>query len=321
MAVSRLIFFYLFRLLLSTSRCECVLFYNKSPFQVDVSVEVDAPFQEGRYYRVPPGGEEHWGRTTWNRMHIKRTSTPSVDITIDLYHNGYVHFYNEEHVTAAQVYGRDHIRVRIPKYIRRREDRTNFGLDNFQKHFVITGNSGTGKSSLINLLRDISDDDKQAAAVGEVETTMYLTEYTHPDYTKIRLWDTPGAGTRANPSHEYFQDKSIYIFDSIIILSAGRFLEAEHKIVKEAMDWNVPVFLVRNKAKIDYDNRKRRKIKESEQDYIDEVKNDVTRNLNQNEILRANIYVIDTNYPDLFQYKKFKQDLLGEKQQSDKDVL
>ncbi|CAF1326214.1 unnamed protein product [Adineta ricciae] len=139
---------------------------------------ISALFQGSEHYAIPPSGQEHWGRVTWNKMHIKRTSPSYVDITTDLYHNRCVHFYNEGHVTAAQVYGWDHIHVRIPKQ-KKGEHRTKFGrLNNSQTQTTMTSSSGAEKSLLINLLRGI------------------------PDF----------------------------------ILSAGRFTETEHKIVKETTD-------------------------------------------------------------------------------------
>ena len=85
----------------------------------DIFEYISALFQGSEYYAIPPDDQEHWDPIAWNKMHIKQTSPTYVDITIDLYHNRYVHFYNEEHLTAAQVYEWDHIHVRIPKHIKR----------------------------------------------------------------------------------------------------------------------------------------------------------------------------------------------------------
>ncbi|CAF1645251.1 unnamed protein product, partial [Adineta ricciae] len=178
------------------------------------------------YYAISLGGQEHWARVIWNKMHIKRTSPLACYGCTGIWMGSYSRSHSKTH--------------------EKRENRTKFSLNNSQNQTVMTSNSGAEKSLPNNLLRGI------------------------PDF----------------------------------ILAAGRLTEAEHNIVKETTDWNVPVFLVRSKAKIDCESWKRRKIEESE------VKKNIRKNLNGNEILPTNMYVIDTHHPDLFEYKKFKQALL-----------
>ena len=85
-------------------------------------------------------------------------------------------------------------------------------------NFGITGQSRTGKSSLINGLRMIHDSDSDAAPVGEVETTRNITKYTHPNEDRFVLWDMPGAGTYFHPIRTYLQDKCLLAFDCLILV-------------------------------------------------------------------------------------------------------
>jgi len=65
---------------------------------------------------------------------------------------------------------------------------------------AITGNSGTGKSSLNNALRGLKPRDDGAAAVGVKETTLDPHGYDfEPAGPEMRLWDLPGAGTPKFP--------------------------------------------------------------------------------------------------------------------------
>lgn len=71
--------------------------------------------------------------------------------------------------------------------------RQQIGIDVMHHYnFAITGQSGSGKSSLINAIRGFSDTDPRAAKVGEVETTMKIQSYVHPSYPHVVLWDLPG---------------------------------------------------------------------------------------------------------------------------------
>ena len=59
----------------------------------------------------------------------------------------------------------------------------------------ITGGSGNGKTSLLNGLRGLKDNNPLAGKIGAVETTMIIKKYAHPFHPSINLWDLPGAGT------------------------------------------------------------------------------------------------------------------------------
>ncbi|CAB4038843.1 interferon-inducible GTPase 5-like, partial [Paramuricea clavata] len=56
----------------------------------------------------------------------------------------------------------------------------------------ITGDSGVGKSSFINAIRGLKDDDEGAADTGVKETTINVAKYPHPTNSKIMFWDLPG---------------------------------------------------------------------------------------------------------------------------------
>ncbi|KAK7879942.1 hypothetical protein WMY93_033379 [Mugilogobius chulae] len=66
--------------------------------------------------------------------------------------------------------------------------------------------TGSGKSTLINALREVSDKDDEAAPVGLDETTMKPTQYTYPNNPNITLWDLPGIGTTKFPAEDYVKE-------------------------------------------------------------------------------------------------------------------
>jgi predicted GTPase len=59
-------------------------------------------------------------------------------------------------------------------------------------NIAITGNSGVGKSTLINTIRSLRAYDKGAADVNVIECTQERTCYIHPDNENLKLWDLPG---------------------------------------------------------------------------------------------------------------------------------
>ncbi|HCJ6425093.1 50S ribosome-binding GTPase [Acinetobacter baumannii] len=106
---------------------------------------------------------------------------------------------------------------------------------------AITGQSGSGKSSLINAIAG-----SKVAPVGFVETTMEPKEYKTEN--GIILVDLPGCGTANFPFETYIDDMQISSFDAIILVTANRFYEADIKLFNYVVNnLKKPIFLVRTK--------------------------------------------------------------------------
>ena len=128
-------------------------------------------------------------------------------------------------------------------------------------NIAVVGNSGVGKSLLINRLRRLRPKAEGWAPVGVNETTREPTmqllkafqgisrlrsrgfeafglcfsaprgleapRYPYPSQPSVRLWDLPGAGTVAVPAETYLQDMGLRYFDRVVVVSAQRFTEME----------------------------------------------------------------------------------------------
>uniref|UniRef100_A0AC34Q8Q9 IRG-type G domain-containing protein n=1 Tax=Panagrolaimus sp. JU765 TaxID=591449 RepID=A0AC34Q8Q9_9BILA len=88
---------------------------------------------------------------------------------------------------------------------------------NTDYNFGITGQSGVGKSSLINAICGYDDNDPRAAKIDIVECTETVQRYPHPNLKHLVLYDLPGAGTTGHPSLTYFCDKRLYVFDFVFV--------------------------------------------------------------------------------------------------------
>jgi hypothetical protein len=115
----------------------------------------------------------------------------------------------------------------------------------------VVGDSGTGKSRLINKLRKLEAGADGWAPVGVNETTMAPTMYPFPGETKVRLWDLPGAGTPAFPREGYIRSMGLRYFDAVLVCSACRFTEIEVSLSQELSSYSVPHFMVRTKLDMD----------------------------------------------------------------------
>ena len=123
-----------------------------------------------------------------------------------------------------------------------RSAKTRIQYDPEKLHFAVCGNSGSGKSSLINAFRGLTNVDPGAAPTGVIETTMSVTRYPDPHdelpHSRFIWFDVPGAGTLNVPSWQYFNQQGLFVFDIIILvydtvsifhsIIIGKFIHKDH---------------------------------------------------------------------------------------------
>eukprot|EP00440_Ansanella_granifera_P067868 gb/GFBE01073624.1/.p1 GENE.gb/GFBE01073624.1/~~gb/GFBE01073624.1/.p1 ORF type:complete len:463 (+),score=94.09 gb/GFBE01073624.1/:1-1389(+) len=116
---------------------------------------------------------------------------------------------------------------------------------------AVVGNSGVGKSLLINKLRRLKPGASHWAPTGVKETTLSPTMYSFPGIERVRLWDLPGAGTSEFPQETYIREMGLRYFDSVLIVTAGRFTTTEVLLRSELENYKIPYFMVRTKIDLD----------------------------------------------------------------------
>uniref|UniRef100_A0A7S4WC96 IRG-type G domain-containing protein n=1 Tax=Alexandrium monilatum TaxID=311494 RepID=A0A7S4WC96_9DINO len=120
----------------------------------------------------------------------------------------------------------------------------------------VVGNSGVGKSLLINQLRGLSHGMDGWAPVGINETTVKVSMYAFPSEHRVRLWDFPGAGTPDLPLGTYVARMGLRYLDKVLIVTAGRFTETEMELRGHLRECHVPHCMVRTKVDIDVWNNR-----------------------------------------------------------------
>ncbi|XP_030641238.1 interferon-inducible GTPase 5-like [Chanos chanos] len=144
---------------------------------------------------------------------------------------------------------------------------------------AVTGESGAGKSSFVNAIRGLSDDDDDGAApTGVTETTKEPTMYLHPTMPNIRVWDLPGIGTQNFKAKQYIKDVNFNTYDFFIIISSERFKENDIMLAKEIKKNKKKFYFVR--SKIDNDIcTEMRKAGFNEQNVLLKIREDCKKNL------------------------------------------
>ncbi|KAM9114295.1 interferon-inducible GTPase 5-like [Pangshura tecta] len=164
-------------------------------------------------------------------------------------------------------------------------------LRNTKLNIAITGNSGSGKSSFINAIRSLNDDDRGAAKTGVTETTKDPTAYPHPIHPNVIVWDLPGIGTTKYPAETYLTDVKVCRYDFFIIIAAGRFTEADTKLAKEINGMGKNFYFVRTKVDVDLANEQKKKYFKEEK-ILAEIRSDCMKQLQKAGISSPQVFLV-----------------------------
>ncbi|XP_043358236.1 interferon-inducible GTPase 5-like [Dermochelys coriacea] len=96
------------------------------------------------------------------------------------------------------------------------------GAGKFTLNIAVTGEAGSGKSSFVNAIRGLGDEDDGAAETGLQETTEKHTAYPHPTYPNVRVWDLPGTRMKKFELDTYFKRVEFSRFNFFITISSPR---------------------------------------------------------------------------------------------------
>ncbi|XP_006032814.1 interferon-inducible GTPase 5-like [Alligator sinensis] len=124
-------------------------------------------------------------------------------------------------------------------------------LESVRLDVGITGEAGSGKSSFVNALRGLGDEDAGAARTGVVETTREPTPYQHPRYPGVTIWDLPGIGTPGTPPDTYLEQVGFSRYDFFIIIASQRFTAHHAALARHIQGTGKSFYFVRSKVDMD----------------------------------------------------------------------
>lgn len=193
--------------------------------------------------------------------------------------------------------------------------RENDEWKSFNCKFAVIGESGTGKSTLINALRGVRSSSEGAAKVGVIETTLEPKRYLHPNNENIEFWDLPGVGTPSFPKDSYLMNLNIRQYHIFILVLSTRFSENISWLADEITAMGKHMVFVRTKVGIDIDNDKQEN-QETHNKYqvLTAIREDCRKKLEKKEI---KIFLVDSYMINEFDFN----DLVSEIITNNNDII
>ncbi|KAK7903938.1 hypothetical protein WMY93_016545 [Mugilogobius chulae] len=194
-------------------------------------------------------------------------------------------------------------------------------INNVPLNIAITGESGSGKSSLVNALRGIKNNTPGAAPTGAVETTMEPTEYTHPQNPKIKIWDLPGIGTTKFPAAKYLKHVGFEKYDFFIIVSNDRFRENDAKLAKEIKTMKKNFYFVRSKIDNTIRDEKESNPNLNVKELLQVIRNKCTKELVELGIKSPKVFLVSSLKLHLYEFRELSRAFMVDLSELQREIL
>ncbi|XP_036050414.1 T-cell-specific guanine nucleotide triphosphate-binding protein 2-like [Onychomys torridus] len=186
-------------------------------------------------------------------------------------------------------------------------------IENAPLNIAVTGETGAGKSTFINALRGIGQEEEGAAATGVRETTMERKQYDHPKFPQVKIWDLPGIGSTNFPPQNYLTKMKFSEYDFFIIISATRFKENDAQLAKAIKEMKMNFYFVRTKTDNDLYNEQKSKPKTfNKENVLMNIREDCSKHLQEVLSSEPPVFLVSNLERSGYDFPKLEMKLLRE---------
>ncbi|XP_074048833.1 interferon-inducible GTPase 5-like [Macrotis lagotis] len=181
-------------------------------------------------------------------------------------------------------------------------------LENIRLDFAILGEKGSGKSTFVNAIRGLGDEDQGSSRTGLVENTLNPVPYPHPKYPNILIWELPNITSHLFQADEYLEQVRYNRYDFFIIIASENFTTTHVQLAAALQRHKKHVYFVRSKIDVDIDaSRRRRPITFSETKVLLEIQENCCNYLKAEGVAQPQVFLLS-----MFDLGKFDFHLLIE---------
>uniref|UniRef100_A0A8C3T5R3 IRG-type G domain-containing protein n=1 Tax=Chelydra serpentina TaxID=8475 RepID=A0A8C3T5R3_CHESE len=186
-------------------------------------------------------------------------------------------------------------------------------LEKTRLDIAITGESGSGKSSFVNAIRGLGDEDEGAAKTGVVETTKDPKAYPHPVLPNVTIWDLPGIGTPSFKPGSYLKQVKFNNYDFFIIIASERFTSHHTTLAREIHKMGKRFYYVRSKVDADlYAAQNCRPSTYNEVRILQEIRDSCIKNLSDAREASPRVFLIWSWKWDKYDFPLLQETLANE---------
>lgn len=186
-------------------------------------------------------------------------------------------------------------------------------IDRVPLNIAVTGEPGSGKSTFINVIRGLNDEEEGSAKTGVVETTMAPSPYLHPHHRNVRYWDLPGIGSLGFKAMDYLQLVKFTQYDFFLIITTERFRECHILLAQAIQSMGKKFYFLRSKIdSVLKGCRRGRTNCYKDEDILEEIREDCIKGLRAGGIYNPQVFLLSCLEPKKYDFYLLQKTLEDE---------
>ncbi|XP_073426738.1 interferon-inducible GTPase 5-like [Dendrobates tinctorius] len=195
-------------------------------------------------------------------------------------------------------------------------------IDKVTLNVAVTGESGSGKSTFINVIRGLGDEEEDSAKTGVVETTTVPSPYLHPHHKNVKYWDLPGIGSPVFKPKDYLQLVKFHQYDFFLIITTERFRECHILLAQAIKSMGKKFYFLRSKIDSVLKGCRRGRTNYcKDEDLLKEIHEDCVNGLRAGGIENPQVFLISSLEPEKYDYYLIQKTLEDELQSHKRHVF
>nr|XP_042704084.1 uncharacterized protein LOC101936008 [Chrysemys picta bellii] len=179
-----------------------------------------------------------------------------------------------------------------------------WALEHTRLNIAIMGERGCGKSSFINAMRGLCDEDEGAAPVGEEETMMEPKAYRHPKHPRVTFWRLP------IDFQPCLQTVKFVCYNFFVIMGLEEFTPKHVELAQEIRKAGKMCYFVRSKVDLDLDDarRSRPSIYDKEK-ILKDIRNHSIRCLEEGGMINPEVFLLSAFELDKYDFPLLRESM------------